>query len=99
MHANTSGLRIRYFSDEQVTKIHANALDLLESPGFMVEHRGSLEILRDFGAEVDFDKQVVKVKPDLVQKCMSATVNQFLLGARDPDKAFTVETAPLFPVT
>lgn len=99
MHANTSGLRIRYFSDEQVTKIHANALDLLESPGFMVEHRGSLEILRDFGAEVDFDKQVVKVKPDLVQKCMSATVNQFLLGARDPDKAVTVETAPQVPVT
>jgi len=91
-------LRIRYFSDEQVQKIHGNALELLETHGFMVEHDGALEILSDHGAQVDFDQQVVKVKPELVQKCMDVTVSRFLLGARNPQRSVTVETDPQFPV-
>jgi len=98
MNAKNSGLQIRYFSDDQVKKIHANAVELLESHGFMVEHRGALEMLRDSGAEVDFEKQVVKVKPDLVEKCMNSTVSRFLLGARDPSKDIVVETHLQFPV-
>jgi trimethylamine:corrinoid methyltransferase-like protein len=62
MNAKNNGLRIRYFSDDQVKKIHANALDILDTHGFVVEHRGALEMLADSGARVDFEKQVVKVK-------------------------------------
>ena len=98
MNAKNSGLRMRYFSDDQVKKIHANAVELLESHGFMVEHHGALEMLRDSGAEVDFAKQVVKAKPDLVEKCMNSTVSRFLLGARDPSKDTIVETNMQFPV-
>lgn len=98
MTLKNNGLRIGYFTSEQVNKIHANALDILETKGFMVQHRGALEMLKDCGALVDFDKQVVKVKPDLVQKCMDSTVSRFVLGARDDDKKLTVETDPQFPV-
>lgn len=98
MNVKNSGLQIRYFSDDQVGKIHANAVELLESHGFMVEHHGALEMLRDSGAEVDFEKQVVKVKPDMVEKCMNSTVSRFLLGARDPSKDVVVETHLQFPV-
>ena len=98
MNSKNSGLQIRYFSDDQVRKIHANAVELLESHGFMVEHHGALEMLRDSGAEVDFEKQVVKVKPDMVEKCMNSTISRFLLGARDPSKNAVVETHLQFPV-
>ncbi len=99
MTTDNSGLRIRYFSDDQVQRIHAGAMELLETHGFAVEHRGALEMLRDHGAEVDFEKQVVRVKPNLVEKCMGSTINRFRLGARDPHNGVTVETAPKIPVT
>ncbi len=86
MCAKKDGLQIRYFTDEQVNKIHANALELLENHGFVVEHKQALELLADSGAGVDFEKQVVKVKPDLAQKCMSTTISSFVLGARDASK-------------
>jgi len=98
MNAKNNGLRIRYFSDDQVTKIHVNAIELLETHGFMVEHRGALEILADSGAQVDFEKQIVKVKSDLVEKCMSSTVSRIVLGARDPSKDVIMETDMQLPV-
>lgn len=98
MNAKNNGMRIRYFSDEQVKKIHANAIDILASHGFMVEHRGVLEMLRDSGAEVDFEKQVVKVKSELVEKCMRSTLSRFVLGAREPSRDVIVETDMEFPV-
>lgn len=98
MKAKNKGLRIRYFSDEQVKKIHANAVELLQTHGFMVEHRGALEMLKDSGAQVDFEKQIVKVKPDLIEKCMSSTMSRFILGARDSSKDVIVETDMELPV-
>jgi trimethylamine:corrinoid methyltransferase-like protein len=89
VNSKNDRLRIKYFSEDQVKKIHANAMGILESHGFMVEHRGSLEILRDGGAEVDFEKQVVKVKSDLVEKCMGSTLSRFVLGARDSSRGST----------
>ena len=64
MNAKNNGLQIRYFSDDQVKKIHANAIEILQSHGFMVEHKGALEMLADSGAQVDFEKQVVRGFPD-----------------------------------
>ncbi len=98
MNSKDFGLRTRYFTDEQVRKIHDNAVALLGDMGFMVEHRGALEMLRDSGADVDFDKQVVKVKPDLIEKCMNSTLSSFTLGARNPENDVTVECSPQVPV-
>ena len=98
MKANNDRLGMRYFSDEQVEKIHTNAVGLLETHGFMVEHRGTLELLKDNGAQVDFDKQVVKVKPDLMEKCMRSTICRFVLAARDSSKDVVVETNMQLPV-
>ncbi len=91
-------LRMGFFDDDQINKIHANAIDILGDMGFMVEHQGALEILRDKGADVDFDTQIVKAKPDFIEKCMSTTKSSFTLGARDADKDVFVECNPKNPV-
>ena len=96
---NSGTLQIRYFGDDEVKKIHENALELLGTLGFMVEHKGVLEMLADAGASVDFEKQIVKVKPDLAAKCMKTTLSSFVLGARDAERSVTVESNPRFPVT
>lgn len=89
---------MRYFSDEQVGKIHANAVELLETHGFIVEHSGALEMLKDSGAHVDFEKQVVKVKCDLVEKCISSAASRILLGARNSSKDVIAETDMQYPI-
>ncbi|MHC4556795.1 MAG: trimethylamine methyltransferase family protein [Planctomycetota bacterium] len=98
MNTKNNKSQIRYFSDDQVKKIHANAIELIETHGFMVEHRSALEMLKDSGAQVDFDEKVVKVKSDLVEKCMSSTVSRIVLGARDPSKDIIVETYMKSPI-
>jgi trimethylamine--corrinoid protein Co-methyltransferase len=98
MATKNDKLRIKFFSDDQVRKIHTNAVDIIQELGFMVEHKGALKMLADSGAEVDFEKSIVKVKPDLVEKCMGTTLSKFVLGARDPERNVTVETDPQYPV-
>ena len=66
-------------------------MELLETHGFMVEYHGALEMLEDSGAQLDFEKQVVKVKSNLVEKCMSSTVSRIVLRARDPSKNVIIE--------
>jgi len=92
-------LRIRYFTPEQVRKIHENALNLLERHGFQVHHRGALEILADKGAAVDFEARLVKMKPDLVGALLKSAPKEFVLGARDPKKSLTVRADPPLPIT
>ncbi len=98
MSTEDFSLRMRYLTDDQINKIHSNAVDILGDMGFMVEHREALETLRDRGADVDFDSQVVKVKPDLIEKCMSSTKSSFTLGARNSGKDVFVECDPKVPV-
>ena len=98
MNNKNNGLQIRYFSDDQVKKIHANAIDILQSHGFMVEHKDTLKMLADNGAEVNFEKSIVKVKSDLVEKCMGTTLSNFVLGAGDPAKDAVLQTDMQCPV-
>lgn len=98
MNAKDNSLRIRYFSDDQVKKIHANAIDILQTHGFMVEHKETLKMLADSGAQVNFEKQIVKVKPDLVEKCMASTASSLTLGARDPANDAVVQADMHCPV-
>lgn len=92
-------LRIGYFSDDKIRTIHENALDILQNHGFQVEHKVACEILRDNGAEVDFEKWIVKVKPGLVEKCIESAQNEVLLSARNPEKDLKVKANPQIPVT
>lgn len=91
--------RIRYLSDEQVGKIHERALDILDSCGILVEHEGALELLRDSGAAVDSQKSVVRISPDIVEKCLKSTPHEVLLGARDPAKNLNLQPSPKIPAT
>jgi len=95
---NPTRLRMGYLSSGQIAKIHGNAMDLIETHGFVVEHRIALEMLRDSGATVDFEKRVVKAKRALVEKCMRSGRDRFVLGARNAAKSVSVETDAARPV-
>ena len=91
--------RIRYLDDDQVQKVHENALALLQEQGFLVDHPGALELLASHGARVDMDKRVARVEPDMVQRCLDAAPREVLLAARDPERDVRLRCDPAVPVT
>jgi trimethylamine:corrinoid methyltransferase-like protein len=98
MNAANDGLRTRYFSDDQIGKIHSYAVDLMTTRGFMIDHRGGLEMPRDSGARLNSGTQVVRIGSDLVRACTSTAVSRLRLGARDPSRYAPVETHVRSPI-
>ncbi|MBF0363137.1 MAG: trimethylamine methyltransferase family protein [Oligoflexia bacterium] len=96
---NSNLLRMSYFSKEQVNKIHSNALDILQTHGFQVEHDAACEILQQHGAEVDYKTKMVKVSPELVDKCIKAAAKEFVMGARNSARDITLKSNPALPIT
>ncbi len=93
------GRRISYLAPEEVQQIHANAMGLLEEQGFFLDHAGALALLADHGAKVDMEARVVRVEPDLVQRCIDSAPREVLLAGRDPDRDRTLRCDPAVPVT
>jgi trimethylamine--corrinoid protein Co-methyltransferase len=44
----------------------------------------ALKIFADHGAEIDWDTQIVRIAPDLVEKALSTAPRSFVLGGREP---------------
>lgn len=83
---------IRYLTDQQVEKIHAGSLDLLEKTGIEVDHEEGLQALSEAGAMVDFPAKRARIPRELVARCLATVPDRFTLAARNPDK-----DCPLLP--
>lgn len=70
-------------SDEQINRIHATSLAILERVGVIVPHEEVLRRFADSGAAVDFKTQHVKIPPDLVTKLVDQAGKQYTLYGRD----------------
>jgi trimethylamine:corrinoid methyltransferase-like protein len=56
-----SKLRIRILDDEDVEKINQTALTILEEVGIEIPSEKALKVFADAGANVDFDRQTVRI--------------------------------------
>lgn len=74
-----------YHSDEQLDRLKQATLDILETVGLKVESERARSILREHGATVDDESQIVKLSPDLVLAAHAKAPRYFGLGARDPE--------------
>ena len=77
-------------SAEQVRRVHAKSVELLEEVGFSVPHDRALAILAQKGATVDFKSQRVCFSPDLTEKTLETVPRAFTCAGRDPAFDFTV---------
>jgi trimethylamine--corrinoid protein Co-methyltransferase len=80
----TSPVRFEALSAEQIDKIKAGAFHLMENVGVRFPSQAALEIFSEHGAQVNWDDQVVRIPPDLVQKALAAAPRSFILGGREP---------------
>ncbi len=79
-------LSLNILSPEDVNKIHAATLDTLEHVGVRFPSKRALEIWAANGAAVDFEKMIVKIKPQIIEEALKSAPHAYALGARDPQQ-------------
>jgi trimethylamine--corrinoid protein Co-methyltransferase len=79
----TSPFRGELLSPSQLRSLQEGTLRLLDEVGVHFPSREALEIFADHGAQVDWDREVVSIPPDLVEKAMSTAPRSFVLGGRE----------------
>ena len=80
-------MRCTVLTDEQIERIHAASLEILERVGVQVPHADMLGRFADAGASVDRAAQRVRIGPDLVERCLGQAGKEFTIYGRDPARA------------
>ena len=75
-----SSLKLEVLSDSQVADIRNATLQVLETVGINFPSEKALQIFADHGAQVDSEKQIVRMKPDLVLEAMSHAQRSYEIG-------------------
>ncbi|MFN2219123.1 MAG: trimethylamine methyltransferase family protein [Anaerolineae bacterium] len=76
-------LKSELLTETQLDTLKGGTLRLLDEVGVHVPSRRALEILSEHGAGVDWETEIVRMPPDLVQGAMSAAPRSFVLGGRE----------------
>lgn len=79
------GYRARILTDEQLEQFRSGTLEILEEVGVHCPSGKALMIYAENGAEVDFDKQIVKLPPQVVLNAMASAPRYYPMGARSPE--------------
>jgi trimethylamine---corrinoid protein Co-methyltransferase len=76
-------LRLEILTPQEVEKIHAATLWIIEKVGVRFPSRRALDIWSANGAEVDVEKQVIRAKPELIMDALKSCPPAYSLAARD----------------
>jgi trimethylamine--corrinoid protein Co-methyltransferase len=79
-------MKVSLLSNEQVHKIHAASMEILETIGVHVPHDQMLRLLGDAGARVDKHTQIAKIPETLVVHCLEVAGKEFTIHGRDRSK-------------
>jgi trimethylamine--corrinoid protein Co-methyltransferase len=74
----------RLLSDSQLERLKSATLQVLAEVGVNLPSRRGLEVFADHGAQVDMEKEIVRIPPDLVLKSMATAPRSFTLAGREP---------------
>jgi len=75
---------IRSLSSDQLDQLQEATLTILVDVGVRFPSEKALSFFADHGADVDHEKQIVKMSPDLVRNALASVPRYPILGARDP---------------
>lgn len=73
---------VSILGEEKVEAIHEASLKVLEETGVRFPSKKALKIFADAGANVDFEKQIVKIPPDLLMKTIAKAPRKYTMASR-----------------
>ena len=79
-------MRFHVLTDEQLRRIHAASIEILETVGVRVSHREILRKLRQSGAQVDESAESAKIPEHLVMDSLEKAGKSFCVYGRDFSK-------------
>jgi trimethylamine--corrinoid protein Co-methyltransferase len=87
--------RLKVLNREQALAIHDAALEILQTTGFKMEHKGALEMLVDAGCDVS-DRDRVRMPATLVEEALASAPRQFVLFDQKGNEAMPLENGNYF---
>ncbi|MBM3124935.1 MAG: hypothetical protein FJZ87_07635 [Chloroflexi bacterium] len=85
--------------EEQVRQLANGTLEVLSDTGVHCPSEKCLRIYADHGAQVDFDRQIVRIAPDLVSSSLSQAPRYYTMGARSPSHDIALDGTAMFCAT
>ncbi|NOH03992.1 MAG: hypothetical protein HND47_19495 [Chloroflexi bacterium] len=79
-------LKLEILTQEDVRKIHDATLHIIEKVGVRFPSKRALEIWEAHGADVDHEKRIVRVKPQVIDEALKKCPPRYTLAARDPQQ-------------
>jgi trimethylamine--corrinoid protein Co-methyltransferase len=79
----TTSFKSELLTQAELETLKGGTLRLMDEVGVHFPSRRALEIFSDHGAQVDWETEIVRIPPDLVEKAMSTAPRSFVLGGRE----------------
>ena len=77
-------LKLTILSENDVQRIHTATLDIIENVGIRFPSEAVLRLWESFGAQVDYQRSVVKVPGQIIEEALKNCPPTYTLAARDP---------------
>ena len=84
-------LKLEILTPEDVSRIHAATLEVIESVGVRFPSKKALEIWEAHGAKIDWEHQVVRAQGNLIEEALKKAPPAYALGARDPAQDLSLD--------
>jgi trimethylamine--corrinoid protein Co-methyltransferase len=82
---------ITLLSRDEIEDIHNASLEILENPGLEIESKRALDILKEVGGNVNYEKKRATIPRDLVKKALEKAPKTLTYGARNPKNSFLLD--------
>jgi len=90
---------VRILSDEQLDQLTGGTLQILDEVGMHCPSGKALNVFAEHGARVDFEKQIVRIPPDVVKKAVSNAPRYYGMGARSAAHDIQLDGKALYCAT
>jgi trimethylamine--corrinoid protein Co-methyltransferase len=89
-------LRLEILTPQEVRKIHAATLWIIEKVGVRFPSARALDVWAAHGAEIDRDKSIVRARPELIEEALRTCPPVYPLAARDASQDLLLDGNHVF---
>jgi trimethylamine--corrinoid protein Co-methyltransferase len=81
---------LQVLDEDAVVRIDTASMEILERTGVRFRDQRALEVFHKAGAQVDFQREIVKIPQALLQSCLRDAPSEYIQCARNPDNDVSV---------